>query len=94
MTTTDLPIAGMTCGACAAKIERALNGIGGVDATVNYATQRARVTHDSALVDRQALVAAVEGLGYRVGREPDVAAHTPHIRRMRRQIASDPLRDR
>ena len=94
MTTTDLPIAGMTCGACAAKIERALNGIGGVDATVNYATQRARVTHDSALVDRQALVAAVEGLGYRVGRKPDVAAHTPHIRRMRRQIASDPLRDR
>jgi P-type Cu+ transporter len=66
MTTTDLPIAGMTCGACAAKIERALNGMAGVDATVNYATERARVSHDPVVVDRQALVAAVERLGYRV----------------------------
>jgi P-type Cu+ transporter len=108
MTTTDLPIAGMTCGACAAKIERALNGMAGVDATVNYATERARVSHDPVVVDRQALVAAVERLGYRVaappapagepvaflGRKPDLAAPTSDMRRQGRHIAPDPLRDR
>ncbi|MFM8507646.1 MAG: cation transporter, partial [Actinomycetota bacterium] len=40
----DLAVSGMTCGACATKIEKALNRLNGVTATVNFATESARVT--------------------------------------------------
>ena len=42
-TEVSLVIGGMTCGACAARIERRLNGLDGVEANVNYASERARV---------------------------------------------------
>ena len=93
MTATDLPIAGMTCGSCAARIERALNELDGVDATVNYATERAHVTHDPSVVDRRSLVATVEDLGFRV--EPGPSSLTADARGERRQTAAaDPLRVR
>ena len=60
----DLPITGMTCSSCAARVERSLNGLDGVQATVNYATEKATVDFDAALVDPQSLVAAVESAGY------------------------------
>ncbi|HKY67456.1 MAG TPA: heavy metal translocating P-type ATPase [Acidimicrobiales bacterium] len=62
----DLPISGMTCAACAARIERGLNKLGGVDATVNYVTERASVDFDPSARSRADLVATVERLGYRV----------------------------
>ena len=63
MTTLQLELEGMTCAACAARIERALNKLDGVDATVNYATERAAVRYeDDVAVDD--LVRAVEGAGY------------------------------
>ena len=62
----DLPIEGMTCASCAARIERGLNRLDGVDATVNYVTERASVAFDPASVAPDDLVAAVERLGYRV----------------------------
>ena len=40
--TVDLDITGMTCAACAARIERKLNKLDGVTANVNYATEKAR----------------------------------------------------
>ena len=43
----ELPIEGMTCAACATRIERKLNKLDGVDATVNYATERATVAFDA-----------------------------------------------
>ena len=43
----DLPIAGMTCAACAARIEKVLNRLPGVEATVNLASERARVVMTS-----------------------------------------------
>jgi Cu+-exporting ATPase len=60
----DLELEGMTCAGCAARIEQSLNRLGGVDATVNFATERASVAFDpdSATVDD--LVEAVEGAGY------------------------------
>ena len=63
MTTLQLELEGMTCGACATRIERALNKLDGVDATVNYATERASVRYeeDVAVDD---LIRAVEGAGY------------------------------
>ena len=60
----DLTVTGMTCSACAAKIESTLNGLGGVEASVNFATDKARVRYDA---DRHApddLVAVVCELGY------------------------------
>jgi Cu+-exporting ATPase len=60
----DLAVTGMTCASCAAKIEKRLNGLEGVTATVNYATDKATVTYDSDTVAPDALVAAVEDLGY------------------------------
>ena len=63
MTTLQLELEGMTCAACAARIERALNKLDGVDATVNYATERAAVRYeDDIAVDD--LFRAVEGAGY------------------------------
>jgi Cu+-exporting ATPase len=60
----DLPITGMTCASCANRIERKLNKLDGVDASVNYATERATVTYDPGAVQPDALVAAVEAAGY------------------------------
>ena len=42
MSTLELPITGMTCASCANRIERKLNKLDGVSATVNYATEKAR----------------------------------------------------
>ncbi len=59
----ELVIGGMTCGSCAARIERRLNGLDGVTATVNYVTGRAYV---SSLGGRDAseLISAVQSAGY------------------------------
>jgi Cu+-exporting ATPase len=60
----ELPIGGMTCASCANRIERKLNKLDGVNATVNYATEQARVEFDPATVAPEDLVAAVESAGY------------------------------
>ncbi len=60
----DLVVTGMTCAACAARIEKKLNRIDGVSASVNYATERAHVQFDPAVVGPDELVAAVEAVGY------------------------------
>ncbi|WP_158848809.1 heavy metal translocating P-type ATPase [Saccharothrix deserti] len=62
-TQIELAITGMTCASCAARIERKLNKMDGVTATVNYATEKARVTFPED-VDPQALVEQVEAAGY------------------------------
>jgi len=54
----------MTCAACAARIEKTLNRLPGVDAAVNFATESARVDYDRAHVDTAALLAAVAKAGY------------------------------
>ncbi|MGM1062152.1 heavy metal translocating P-type ATPase [Saccharothrix sp. Mg75] len=63
MADIELAITGMTCASCAARIERKLNKLDGVTATVNYATEKARVTFPED-VDPQTLVAQVEAAGY------------------------------
>ncbi|GGO22204.1 carbonate dehydratase [Microbispora rosea subsp. aerata] len=59
----ELSIGGMTCASCANRIERKLNKLDGVTATVNYATEKAKVTFPVDL-DPQVLVAEVEKAGY------------------------------
>jgi Cu+-exporting ATPase len=60
----DLALEGMTCAACAARIEKTLNRLPGVDAAVNFATESARVDYDRARVDTAALLEAVAKAGY------------------------------
>ncbi len=62
-TSTDLELRGMTCASCAARVEKGLNDIAGVRATVNFAVERAHVEHD-ATVSPADLVDAVEATGY------------------------------
>jgi P-type Cu+ transporter len=60
----ELAVEGMTCASCAARIERRLNKLDGVTASVNYATERAAVEFDPAHVSPQALLEAVQDVGY------------------------------
>ena len=60
----ELAIDGMSCAACAERVERSLNGLAGVDATVNYATELATVAYDPARVAVADLVVEVERAGY------------------------------
>ncbi|MER6512847.1 heavy metal translocating P-type ATPase [Nonomuraea sp. NPDC001636] len=59
----ELAIGGMTCASCANRIERKLNKLEGVTATVNYATEKAKVTFPDGL-DPQTLISEVEKAGY------------------------------
>ncbi|MFF8093480.1 heavy metal translocating P-type ATPase [Streptomyces sp. NPDC016675] len=67
----ELAIGGMTCASCAARIEKKLNRMDGVTATVNYATEKARVSY-GADVSVPELIATVEATGY-TAREPEPA---------------------
>jgi Cu+-exporting ATPase len=60
-----LEIEGMTCASCAARIERRLNKLDGVEATVNYATEEAAVAFDPEAVTIDELIAMVGATGYR-----------------------------
>jgi Cu+-exporting ATPase len=60
----ELPITGMTCASCANRIERKLNKLDGVSASVNYATEKATVDFDAETVAPEQLLAAVEAAGY------------------------------
>ena len=63
----SLPVTGMTCAACAANIERALKKLPGVGAAgVNYATNRATVTFDPAVLTVPAIVETIRDVGYDV----------------------------
>ncbi|MBQ0826780.1 heavy metal translocating P-type ATPase [Streptomyces tagetis] len=92
---TELAIGGMTCASCAARVEKKLNRMDGVTATVNYATEKAWISHpgDVSVPD---LIATVEATGYtarepepvRTGPADDTARDTAHPDELR------PLRQR
>ncbi|MDQ0711434.1 Cu+-exporting ATPase [Streptomyces luteogriseus] len=81
----ELAIGGMTCASCAARIEKKLNRMDGVTATVNYATEKAKVSYsgDVSLGD---LIATVEATGY-TAQEP-----TPPARQTGPAEEADELR--
>ena len=60
----ELAVQGMTCGACAAKIQKELNEIPGIEAAVNYATETAMVAFDGDSVSEAAVIKAIEHAGY------------------------------
>lgn len=85
----ELEIEGMTCASCATRIERKLNKLPGVEASVNYATEKAHVrwATDEAL-DPAELIAAVESAGYRATLPPPPASSSEA-----RGSAGAPVRD-
>jgi Cu+-exporting ATPase len=69
-----LPIKGMTCASCVRRVERSLARVPGVqEATVNLATEKAKVSFDPTAVSLDQLGAAVEKAGYKIGALADVA---------------------
>ena len=60
----ELAITGMTCASCAARVEKRLNKVEGVTATVNFASEHAAVAFDPTRVDIDDLIGAVEAAGY------------------------------
>ncbi len=60
----DLDIEGMTCAACAARVEKSLGKLAGVEAAVNLATERAHIRYPLDTVTPSELIAAVERAGY------------------------------
>jgi P-type Cu+ transporter len=90
----ELEIAGMTCASCATRIEKKLNKLDGVNATVNYATEKATVTVHSGY-DPHSLIAEVEKAGYSAAlpqhreepaREP--AADDPELTSLRNRLVT------
>ncbi|UNK70603.1 heavy metal translocating P-type ATPase [Microbacterium sp. H1-D42] len=89
----DLEIGGMTCASCAMRIEKKLNKLDGVTATVNYATEKAQVTVDGDL-DAALLITEVENAGYtaKLPKAPDAAADSdadeedPELRSLRHRL--------
>ncbi|MCX5390801.1 cation-translocating P-type ATPase [Streptomyces sp. NBC_00094] len=69
VTVTELTIGGMTCASCAARVEKKLNRMDGVTATVNYATEKARIEHPPE-VGADALIATVVKTGYTAEEPP------------------------
>ncbi|WP_405098487.1 heavy metal translocating P-type ATPase [Micromonospora sp. NBC_01412] len=74
-TQIELAIGGMTCASCASRIEKKLNRLDGVTATVNYATEKATVTIDDPAVSADELIATVEKTGYSAALPPPPKPH-------------------
>jgi Cu+-exporting ATPase len=72
----DLAIEGMTCSSCANRIERKLNKLEGVTASVNYATEKAHVSFPESVTPEQ-LIATVEAAGYAATLPQATAPETP-----------------
>ncbi len=72
----ELDIGGMTCASCAARIEKKLNRVPGVTATVNYATEKARVTFPEG-VTAEDLIGVVEQTGYTATRPAQAVPDEP-----------------
>jgi Cu+-exporting ATPase len=81
----ELAIGGMTCASCAARVEKKLNRLDGVTATVNYATEKARVSFSSG-VTTEDLIATVEKTGYTASVPSPAVEEDDGSRRLRTRL--------
>ena len=79
----ELPITGMTCASCAMRVEKRLNRLDGVEASVNYATEQAAVRYDADRVGVADLIHAVESAGYHARHAADAGAAEDRARALR-----------
>ncbi|MGH8687645.1 MAG: heavy metal translocating P-type ATPase, partial [Burkholderiales bacterium] len=86
--TVELDLEGMTCAACSTRIETQLNKLEGVEASVNFATEKASVRFASQKVDVAALLQRVRDTGYdaKVAREGELRDHSAEHRRALREF--------
>src|SRR5439155_25049138 len=82
----ELEIGGMTCASCAARVEKRLNKLEGVDASVNYATELASVRYDPQRVALAELVRTVESAGYSAINPSEATSATDLVRPLRRRL--------
>jgi P-type Cu+ transporter len=85
-TSVQLALEGMTCASCATRIERRLNKLEGVEASVNLATERATVSYDPARAAVDDLIRAVEAAGYRASVEARAEADETSSRVLRARL--------
>ena len=90
VTEVDLDITGMTCASCAARVEKKLNRMPGVIATVNYGTDRAHIALPKGTSIDDA-IATIEATGYRARRprvesDRERAYDEPEVRNLRRRV--------
>ncbi len=83
-----LEIEGMTCTSCAARIERKLNRLDGVEASVNYATEEAAVAFDPAAVTIDEMIALVGAAGYRAALPAPAGRSVEGLRPLRVRLAT------
>ncbi|MET9553427.1 heavy metal translocating P-type ATPase [Streptomyces sp. NPDC006645] len=89
----ELAIGGMTCASCAARIEKKLNRMDGVEATVNYATEKAKVSYRGEAVSVGDLIATVEATGYTAAEPPPPRAAGGEVSPRTAQEAEDAADD-
>jgi Cu+-exporting ATPase len=78
----------MTCASCATRIERKLNKLEGVEASVNFATEQAAVSFDPARAGVDDLIRAVEAAGYRAGVEARAEVDETRARALRIRLVA------
>ena len=89
MNVVELDVEGMTCAACAARIEKNLNRLDGVEASVNLATEKATVRYEPGALGVEALIQRVRDSGYdaHVSREGALRDHSGDLRTARNEFA-------
>jgi Cu+-exporting ATPase len=88
MTVVELDLEGMTCAACAARIEKNLNKLEGVEASVNLATEKATVRFEPKALDVAALIQRIRDSGYdaQVAREGEIRDHSAELAKAKRDF--------
>jgi Cu+-exporting ATPase len=82
----ELEIGGMTCASCAARVQKKLNKLDGVEANVNYATELASVSYDPRRHELEELVRAVEAAGYSAALPSEDTAALDMVRPLRHRL--------
>jgi P-type Cu+ transporter len=82
----ELEIGGMTCASCAARVQKKLNKLDGVEANVNYATEVATVSYDSKHIGVDDLLRTVQSAGYSAARPDDATPGADLVRPLRNRF--------